>query len=290
MGRVQLTCGTTFGFRELAHSTLVGRHWSCDIVLPHADAPLRWIELRWMLGKWGWRAVAREGDTIGPATWLSPGWRLVEPGRRGTVKLREIATIELIDASPPAPFAVDLQTGRVLLRKALQEVLSEAGYRQWRSAAGHPLADGDVLLIEGRAWRLHLPQRALQIEASTPSLLHADTLLKLDADSLTGAFELGTEQVELPTEHVRVLLPYAEALVNEYDDAWLTRDEAYERWLDLGGNPESPAQRLGWIRGKVKSALAKRGLADVDALFESKRVGQWYGTRIGLMRDQIVLT
>ncbi|MEQ1565169.1 MAG: hypothetical protein ABMA64_05985 [Myxococcota bacterium] len=290
MGRLQLTSGTTFGLRELAYTTVVGRHWSCDVLLPHEDAPLRWIELRWMLGKWGWRALSREGDTLGPSTWLSPGWRLLEPGKKGTVKLREVATVELVDASPPGAFAVDLQSGRVLVKQALQDLLADAGYHHWRTTLGQPLADGEVLVIGGRPLRLHLPQRALATETAAPSLLHTDTLLKLDREHLTGAFEFGAERIELPTEFVRLLIPYAEALLNEYDDdAWRTRDDAYDRWLELGGNPESTSERLGWLRGKLKAFLTKAGLADVEALFESKRVGQWYGTRIALALHQVVL-
>ena len=149
-----------------------------------------------------------------------------------------------------------------------------------------------MLVVEGKPWRLHLPARAAVTDEEVPSLVHTDTLLKLDVGELEGAIELGGMRIDLSREMTRILIPYAEALTNEYqfEDAWLTRDEAHARWLELGGNPESPPQRLGWMRGKVKSYLARHGLADVDGLFESQRVGQWYGTRLGLSPDQVVLT
>lgn len=292
MGRIQITSGTTFGQRELAYSTVIGRHWSCDIIIHHEAMPLRWVELRWLSSGWGWRAMASKGDTIGPAPWMRPGWRRVELGRRGanTIKLRDVVKIELTDADPPQPYALDLQSKRVFVRGSLQELLASVGIQRWQTATGAKLCDGDVLVIEGRPIRLHLPQRALCAEPEVPSLLHADTILKLELESLSGAVEISELRVELTREMVRVLLPYAEVRLDEDHTAWLTRDDAHARWLELGGNPDSPAQRIGWLRGKVRTYLQKNGLADVDSLFESQRVGQWYATRLGLMPEQVVLT
>ena len=105
------------------------------------------------------------------------------------------------------------------------------------------------------------------------------------------SFEVGPSRIELSAEMTRLVIPYAEARVNHYayEDGWITREEAYERWIELGGNPSSPSQRIGWMRGKLKTHLAKAGLADVDALFESRRLGQWYANRLGLMPEQIVV-
>lgn len=293
MGRIRVTCGPRLGERQLGYSMLVGRHWSCDVLLPHEEAPLRWIELRWFLGRWGWRALSREGDTIGPSTWLRPGWRVLDPKDRATrlVRLREVAQIELIDGSAPKPHAIDLQSGRTLMHDALLDALATMGMHQWRTPAGDPLRDGAVIVVGGRPLRLHLPQQAMVQPSEALSILHPDTILKIDRDTLDGAFEVGPARIELAAEMVRVLIPYAEARTNEYvyEDGWMTREETYERWKELGGNPSSPSQRIGWMRGKLKTYLARRGLQDVESLFESQRVGQWYANRLGLQPEQIVV-
>lgn len=295
MGRLKVTSGSHWGERPLATSTVIGRHWSCDILLQAPEVPLRWIELRWIEEQWGWRALSREGDTIGAGAWLRPGWRVFGGPTKAsrTLRLREIVTLELMDETAPEPYAVDLQSGQVVLKQALVDLLASAGMHRWRTPLGDPLNDGAVLVIEGRPIRLHLPQRAhAAAVGEVPSILHTDTLLKLDSKALTGALEHGPLRIDLPSEFVLLLLPYAEARVNEYayEDAWLGREEAHARWIELGGNVQSSAQRLGWVRGKLKSYLARKGLADLDNLFESRRFGDWYGTRLGLQREQIVLT
>ncbi|MEN0062177.1 MAG: hypothetical protein AAGA48_08490 [Myxococcota bacterium] len=294
MGRVKITYGSHWSERPLAVSTLIGRHWSCDILLHAEEVPLRWLEIRWLGGRWGWRALSREGDTLGAGDWLRPGWRSLTVSRKANrvLRLRAAAAVELVNGDAPQPYAVDLQSGQILVKQSLAEMLGNAGFHQWRTHTGEPLNDGVVLVIEGRPLRLHLPQRVQATSGSgISSILHVDTLLKLDAETLTGAIELGTFRVELSREIVRVLLPYAEARVNDYahEDAWISREEAHARWLELGGNPSSPPQRLGWMRGKAKTFLARKGLSDVDGLFESRRVGGWYGTRIGLQPEQIVI-
>jgi hypothetical protein len=291
MGRIQFVCKERFGERELSYFTAFGRHWSCDVVLPHEDVPLRWLELRWIAGKWGWRPISSVGDTIGPSSWLAAGWRELqtEKGKR-VVKLRGIASVELVDPSPPQPFALDLHTGRLLRRDELRTTLASIGVQRWRTADGTPLRDGAILVLDGRPLRLHLPQQIDAVAQERLSIEHADTILKLSTN-LDGAVELGNTRVDLTREIVRLLLPYAEARVDpdHHREGWLTRDEAYERWLDLGGNPASESKRLGWLRGKAKTFLTRNGLGDVDALFASQRVGALYVTRIGLMPEQIVV-
>lgn len=293
MGRIRITCQSQWGERELATSTLVGRHWSCDVILHSPDVPLRWLELRWMASQWGWRALTQEGDTLGAGAWLRPGWRKLELGEGGRrqLRLRQVAAVELVDADPPQPFAVDLRTGRILRQRALEERLAAAGYPRWRGPSGRPLDDGAVLLVEEEVLRLHLPQRAQRAPDMRLSILHPDTLIKLDIVELTGAVEVGPTCFPLQGEMVRVLLPYVEARLEDdhAEGGWLTRDEAFARWLELGGNPTSRSQRLGWLRGKVREHLARCGLTGLEGLFESRRINTWYGTRIGLQPEQLII-
>ncbi len=294
MGRILITGQNQWSERELATSTLIGRHWSCDVQLRSDDVPLRWLELRWLDNCWGWRALSREGDTLGAGSWLRPGWRRLALSKKGKtqLRLRSVVALELIEDGPPQPYAVDLQNGRVLRRMALEERLQAAGFKQWRSPVGEPLQDGAVIILDGHPVRLHLPQRAPQAALKVLSILHPDALLKLKPDSLSGALEIAPTRIDLQREMVRGLLPYAEARLQDgrQDGGWLTRDEAFSRWLELGGNPDSDARRMGWVRGKIRNHLARSGLASLDRLFESQRMGQWYGTRLGLQLEQIYLS
>ena len=106
--------------RPLVSSTLVGRHWSCDVVLPDRRIPLRWLEIRWLDGTWGWRSLSDQVDTIGGGRLLASGWRAFQS--RG-VRLPGVGRIQLVEKSPPGLLLECLEDRSLFNGESIEEYL-----------------------------------------------------------------------------------------------------------------------------------------------------------------------
>ena len=60
-------------------------------------------------------------------------------------------------------------------------------------------------------------------------------------------------------------------------------DEAYALWCKLGGNPRSEPERLGWERGRVRSARVRAGANRVNTPFETTRRHRQSRSRLRLL-------
>ena len=122
MGTLLLTDGDGARVVPLAPSTLVGRSWSCIARLTHPACPLYWLEVRWIAGAWAWRALGAAGRTRGAGAHVREDWRALAAafGRGARVTLDDACAIELVDDSPPRPFAVDALSGEPLPDEELQ--------------------------------------------------------------------------------------------------------------------------------------------------------------------------
>jgi len=151
------------------------------------------------------------------------------------------------------------------------------------------LSDGDVFVVRGHALRLHCSSEYLATKRSELVMSHSETRLDIDLPQLGAEFTLSSSALQIKGEVVRTLAVYAEARRDEHfeEGGWLTKEEAYGRWLNLGGSEKSKAERLGWDRGKIRSRLAKGGGSGLKALFETKRGNQGTRVRLGMTPDQI---
>jgi hypothetical protein len=162
--------------------------------------------------------------------------------------------------------------------------------RQERGAEG-TLRDGEVIIVDGRAWRVHVPSLPADTSRQWVDLSSPGCVLDLSRESLTATFTTDRGSVTVRGECVRVLLVYAVARRDEaFEEGWIASAEAHAEWVALGGNPDSVVERLSWERGKLRTALTRAGALGLEALFERRT---WAGTpefRLGLPPAAIRVT
>jgi len=145
------------------------------------------------------------------------------------------------------------------------------------------LRDGEVIVVDGRAWRVHVPWLPVDTSRRWVDVSDPTCVLDLDRETLCATFTTSRGSVSARGECVRVLLAYAQARRDEPpDEGWLPSAEAHAAWVTLGGNPDSVVERLSWERGKLRTALVRAGATGLEALFERRT---WAGVpefRLGL--------
>ncbi len=269
---------------------ILGRAAGCTVRLDDRTLPLHWLEIRWTGQVWRWRILAGEARTRGVGNLQEDGWRLLPvstPTRRQRIRYGDFLALECVEGGPPARFLVDLQTGEGLVGDALAEVvevrpdallpLDSDG-----DPAG-PLRDGDVVVHNSRAWRVHLaeaPEPTLQLRLD---LARGNASVDVLDDGFRAVFHQDGAEAILTGEHVRTLAVYAEARrTDQPRGGWLSVPEAWSRWIAAGGNPDSPLERLAWDRARCRTHLARTGVGGLDALFESRRIGGAPHYRLGV--------
>ncbi|MEM6929478.1 MAG: hypothetical protein AAF602_21235 [Myxococcota bacterium] len=280
--------------RPLATTTLLGRHRACTWRIPSPHAPLFWIELRWMR-RWSWRCLAGEENTRGPGRVELGGWRALEVGSRvlGPCGIGLV----LVDDAPPEPFVVDLVSSRPLGGDALDQVV------EWRASGFFPvgaesdpdfvssLDDGQAFVAAGRLLRFHAGHAPMTTVRSAVSLQSPGCELTVSLRPAP-ALQLvdDTASIEVAAEFVRVVVPYVEARREDVPrGGWLSLDDAYGRWLEVGGSADSDRDRVAQDRSRLCRSLAKQGLAGASTLFETAREGAGWRTRVALPPDRLFL-
>lgn len=264
----------------LPAAAVVGRAAGVYARLNDPAVPLHWLELRWTEGAWRWRTLSGTRRTRGVGMLLDDGWRSLPVGtaaRPQRIRLDDRVYVELVEGGAPQPFLLDLVSGTVCAGEALSEFV------EVRSDALLPLDaegdrtrrhhDGDVFVHDGRAWRVHLADAPDPTLGTRIDLARPGVTLEVDAAGLRAVLRQGAAQAVLTGEHVRVLAVYADARRGSTTSGgWLNATDAWTAWRALGGNPDSPVDRIGWDRGRCRSHLARLGVAGVETLFESRRV------------------
>ena len=275
----------------LAPSTLVGRHAGCLARIDDLAVPLYWLEVRWLgegaAGMWAWRAMGAVDTTRGSGTPLHDGWRAMAcvDGRGTRVSLAADLSVELVDAEPPAPFVVDLATGAPVEGDALEELVEVRSERllplEAEGDTRRALSDGDVFVVEGRAYRAHAPSPVAGTLAARIDLRRPGIRLDVDLPTLTATVSQGKASVVVRGECVRVLALYRSARGDDLPrGGWLSPTDAHEGWLELGGALASTLARVGWERSKLRSRLARAGVTGLDALFEVRHDRDGFAVRL----------
>ncbi len=238
-------------------------------------APLYWLEVRWLDGVWGWRALGAEDRTRGAGAALAAGWRQlpVAGARHGRVRLSEDTWVELVEAGPPRPHLVDLTEGTILDDEAA------ATWVELRpdlvlplDAEGDParaFADGRVLAREGRAVRVHVPTSVVTTTEANLDLARGPLYVDVDREARTAVFSAAGGSATVRGECVRVLEVYVAARRDDVPrGGWLSAHDAFAGYVERGGAPDTPVERLSWERCRLRSLLSRAGAANVSALFE----------------------
>lgn len=258
----------------LAGSTLVGRHWACLARMDDPRVPLLWLELRWFGTRWGWRALGAHERTRGSGANLADGWRHLAAG--ASLRLDDVVSVELVSETAPVLMLVDPQTGTLATPEVFERTVEVLGGRMLPLAAeGDPseaLDDGVLLVLDGRSWRVCLPEAPA---STVQARLHCDRPydLFLDESGTSVSFIQGAASAGVTGECVRVLAVFVEARRGDLPrGGWLSPTEAWDAWVARGGASGSPIARIAWERAKLRQALARQGVAGLDALFEVERL------------------
>lgn len=271
----------------LASSTLVGRAWACHARISHLAAPLYWLEIRWLSGAWAWRALAADARTRGGGPFLSSGWRALTPagGRAPRVSLGPDLWVELRDSGPPLPFLADAESGAPVEPEAVDhavELRADAVFALGSDGLpGEPLADGAIVVVDGRALRVHVPVVEADTLGARVDLGAHDLVVDIDVEAQVARFSQGHAEVSARGACVRLLAAYLAArAANVPNGGWLTPDEAHAGWVALGGPADASPARVAWERAKLRAQLSRAGATQVDALYEVRRDGETVRTRV----------
>jgi len=295
MGKIFTSFDSVKREYHLLASTQVGRHWSSDVKMLDPRVPLRWIEVRWQQGEWTWRPLSGNDNARGAGRIDERGWRslVLGAGFPARITCGDAGFLELICDAPPSLAARDMESGELLAGDDVYEYFEvrhdEVLPIDWEMADRGPLADGEVVLVRGRALRIHMPEPALETQRAMVVLTHPKCTLDINTQDLSATFTLGEEECTVKAECVRVLIPYAlaRAANNPSTQGWITRDEVHAHWLRLGGKADSPTARIGWEKGKLRTQLAKRGAARVERLIDNRRVDGITEGRLTILPENI---
>lgn len=245
--------------------------------------PLFWLEIRWMNGQWLWRALNGEDSTVGKGTVITMGWRQFI----GSIKYDSFVEIELLQDTPPIILIENITQKK---RSPIQEFnglhVSDLGYHL--EVDSPLLQNGEIFVLEGMPYRIWIPQYYVPSRESICAVSTDGYHLDLYAQSLKAVFSWPHHSVELVGEYVRVLILYALERKNS-DEGWINTQEAYEVWLELGGNANSPIKRLSWERNKLRASLLENKVSQVDSLFERQRHGTQWSHRFTLNPENITI-
>lgn len=288
MARIVLRTATGAVTRPAATSTLLGRHAACTWALPDDTVPLYWLELRWVRG-WAWRPLAAPDQTRGPGRPLPGGWRSLPQG--GQVHGPGGVVVELLESGAPERFLVDLETGEVHAGPALDDHLEDRADGAWPLDAERlgprlrALEDGQVFHSGTRILRFHdgdPPSTTTRCRVSLASARCSVHLLPR-GESWAAQLVEGDAEVEVEAECVRVLVPYVEARLEDLPrDGWLELDAAFDAWLERGGRACSVRERIAQDRSRLCRALTEAGVGAAATLFETRRRGDGWVTRVSL--------
>ena len=291
MGRIRLHLGKEQALLSLANSTVVGRHWSCDVQVPHPSVPLRWLEIRWSLEGWLWRALSGGERTRGMGAVHQEGWRLLSlTGHRVRLDGAPLdILVDLEDADPPTAFAQHLISGIRIEGDAFERWFQRGNDGCIRMISGDTdgpaKKDGSVVLLQGEPYRLFIPAVNQPTSPVRLDLADPNIWVGISGSQEEAVFSNGSVQVSVRGACVKVLATYARAVIE--GNPWLRTADAHSAWVQRGGLAKSSPDRLAWERSKLRKKLAEQGVIQLDALFESRRKLDFTETRLSLEQEQL---
>ena len=293
MGIVQVE--TPSGVHEipLTEVNLVGRHPACGIVLNSSRVPMFWVEVRWSGTRWTWRTLAGEERTRGPGAVSPDGWRPFANGTGRTgIRVGDVC-LRLIEDRAPEPVVEWLDTAERDLASDF-DGLHIVDVHTIEVDSGEPVTipSGGTTVLDGRPVRIWVPSGWLNTES--PYLSLASETLELDFgwEACEVTLTDHTTSLTLKSEDVRLLRVYAQARLaagKAADAGYLTTEEAFRAWVELGGNPQSEPERLSWMRNRLRIQLDQHGVGAPDGLFERRRMGPTWQHRVSIPGERLQL-
>jgi pSer/pThr/pTyr-binding forkhead associated (FHA) protein len=285
-------------FHLLRH-VVVGRGPSCQLCLNHSRISGLHAELAWNGVRWTVRDLGSRNGTFVAGARLSVGTRHeLDPGAELTFA-DDACKFRLIDVTPPRLMA----TSRGVVRTAEGSLLSlpdddtptHAVYvdrdGRWAlesAAETREIADGELVVIGERAWRVHLPGQVPETRAE-------DAIDSLDGAELRFAVSRDEEHIELkivtgkavigvePRAHLALLLALARERLRDAktsphgagEHGWVHREDLAKM---LAIEPELVSL---WVH-RARKQLTALGLRDAAWLVERRASSTQL--RIGMTR------
>jgi hypothetical protein len=247
----------------LKEHTILGRSPKSDILIRLSNVPSLWLEIRYIQGHWLWNVLNGDDNTMGAGPYTHNHWRRFSK----KIRFNNQITLELIDDTAPQILIEDTDKGFHQLNDfPLIEQVSTSKFK----VANQILENGTAFIYDGTIYTIWIPGSVHNTEDSVPSEMDLG-ILSLNLDACKATFEFGPRKYLLTGESVRALATYALAL--QGDTPWLTTEEAFVDWVNLGGSNESPTERITWERNKIMGKLSKQGLFPLSNLFQRRRRG-----------------
>ena len=247
----------------LKEHTILGRSPKTDILLNFPSVPNLWMEIRYLNGDWLWNVLNGEGDTVGAGSYTQNHWRHFSK----KIRFNNIISLELIDNTQPETLIEDNNKNFLPLSNfPLIQQLSKLNFQ----LHDQPLTNGTAFIYNNQIYTLWVPGYSYATEENSTIDVN-DGILKIDLDVLTAVFDFGSRQYTLTGEAARSLSVYA--MARNSDSMWLTTEEAFLDWINLGGSEESPSERINWERNKIIGKLSKQGTFPISVLFQRRRRG-----------------
>ena len=295
MGMIALTFSGRRWTASLGAVNTVGRHWSCTHRVDESRVPMFWLEIRYGPDGWVWRPLEGRGITRGGGAQRANGWRMLDSpsGRAVRVRCGDAGHISLLDSKSPSPFLSDLLSGLQLAGPSLLEVLERHDGGFFRLGEGddpsRALVDGDIVVHRGSAWRFFSGTVPPSTDGGVVSLKSDTICLDLDLRKQVLCLTERDRSVELTDSLVILLVPFVEARIDEHrvEGGWLSLEEAHRGWVAAGGRADSPPERISWDKGRLRTRLAALGVGDVGFLFEKRRRGGVWQTRLRISGERL---
>lgn len=277
---------------------LVGRHPACIIRIDDPSVPSFWLELRWTGSEWTWRPLSDSESTRGPGTPTPAGWRIWRArlgDRRQAIRIGGVR-VRLTDIDAPVPMVEWTTDGRcdaiVSGQLGFQLGGDEVCWSGTPGAASMRIHNGDSLVIGNQPCRVWIPDHWSATDRPRVSLSDHQLQLILEEEPSKVTLLAGGVGIDLQGEEVRLLRVYAEARASDPRDrdcGYRTTREARAAWIALGGNPESPPERLAWLRNRLRTMLDEVGVVGSAELFERRRRGREWSHRLVLDPEMVQL-
>ncbi|MFO0724302.1 MAG: FHA domain-containing protein [Myxococcota bacterium] len=274
---------------------LIGRSGSCGLRLASAVASGEHATISWTGDHWEIRDLGSRNGTLVDRTRLEPGRPIrLSQGARLMFGAPD-ETWEVVDEDPPGATAVELSGARLESAKGgLLALPSEADPRVsiYKDAGGawvvegpegevRPVRDQEVISLDGRSWRLHLPLEA----EGTPMIEPGPTLANIrfrfgvskNEELVDIVIQHGNRSIPLEArEHGYVLLTLARARradseLSVGERGWLDRDELL-RMLSLDSNGLNVAIH------RARQQLLAVGIEGAQGIVEVRRGHRRFGT------------
>ena len=293
MGRVRIRDDR--GERDvlLCPVTVVGRHRDCTVQINSFAIPAHWLELRWRGSQWVWRLLSGENETRGTGEIVEGAFRALHPAG-GRIRLGTEAWLRLEEGGPPILHARDLIDGTTHQGAALDRLLDRKPSGVWTLAADgedpRRVEDGDVFMVEGRPYVLLGIELAPDTARPRVQVRHPGLTCDVDGRAETATFTVGTRSVTVVCSAVKALAVYVQArLEDDASGGWRTASAVWEAWVAAGGDASSTPPRIGWEKGRLRSAITRAGLVDATGLFETRRRDGVVVSRIALPPQRLSL-